>query len=128
MMDGGAGRKFKAGKVLHVGDGKRKENATGFMVKSGNVMKDILLGKTNRGPRDPLWEQVERGQGGYRGHIVRRAGLSDMGPAAGSYKTNWQDDVWTEAAGESALESRRGGVKGAFDGDGYRASRFSEHL
>ena len=84
MMDGRSRRKFKAGRMLHVGDGKRNENATGFMVKSGNVVKDILRGKTSRGPRDPLWEQVERE---YRGHIVRRAGLSDMGPAAGSYKT-----------------------------------------
>ena len=87
MMDGGARRKFKVGKVSYVGDGKRKESATGFMVKSGNAMKDILRGKTSRGPRDPLWEPVERGQGEYRGQIVRRAGLSDMGPAAGSYKT-----------------------------------------
>ena len=87
MMDEGGRRMFKAGRVLHVGDGERKESATGFMVKSGNMMNDILRGKTGRGPRDPLWEPVERGHGEYRGHIVRRAGLSDMGPAAGSYKT-----------------------------------------
>lgn len=76
MMDRGGQRTLKAGRGLGVGDEERKESATGFMVKSGNVMKDILRGKTSRSTRDPLCE----GQREYRGHIVRRAGLSDMGP------------------------------------------------
>ena len=125
MMDGGERRRVKAGRVSHAGDGKRKEHATGFMVKSRNAMKHILLGTTSRGPRGSLWKPVERVQGVDRGYTVRRAGLNDMGPAAGSDMSSRRDGLWTKMV---AVESRNGGAKGPVDGDGYRVSRFTELL
>lgn len=125
MTDGGERRRFKAGKVLEV-DGRRlKKGATGFMVKSGNAVKDILRGKGGWGSRDSLSGVGERVHGEELGRYVRRAGLSDMGPETGSYTSSRRDDVWTK---ELSLESRRSGAKGPVDVDGYRVSRFSEHF
>lgn len=76
-------RKLKVGRS----DRELKEGATGFMVKSGSVMRDILLGKESRGSPESWLGQAERVHGGYWGCSVRRAGLSDMGREIGSELT-----------------------------------------
>ncbi len=125
MTDGGERRRFKAGKVLEVDGGRLKEGTTGFMVKSGNAVKDILRGKGGRGSRGSLSEVGERVRGEELGRYVRRAGLSDMGPETGCYTSTRRDEIWTKELG---LESRRSGAKGPVDVDGYRVSRFLEHF
>lgn len=127
ILDQGERRNLKVGKV-EMGDKKPKEVATGFMVKSGNVVKNILLGKTGRASRESLSGPMEMVYGGRQHQGIRRAGLSDMGPVTGSYTCGWRDEVWTKAAEGFALESRKGVAKGPVDGNGYRASRFSELL
>ena len=128
VIDVGERRRVKAGKSWEMDDRTPKEAATGFMVKNGNVMKDILLGEASRTSRTPLSGPEERVHSENWGHYVRRAGLSDMGPVTGSYMSNWRDEVWTNAAEEFGLESRKSVAKGPVDGDGYRVSRFCEHL
>lgn len=120
------GRKFKAGKV-EMDDWEADVGATGFMVNSGSVMKNILLGKAGRASRESLSE-YERVREGSQHHCVRRAGLSDMSPDTGSYMSGSRDEVWTKAAEVFPLESSNGVARGPVDGNGYRASRFSEHL
>lgn len=127
MMDEREKRKSKAGKVER-DDRKADLGATGFMVKSGNVMKNILLGKAGRASRGSLLGPAEKVYGGREHHDMRRAGLSDMGPITGSYTCGWRDEIWTKAAEGFALESSKDVGKGPVDGNGYRASRFSEHL
>ena len=120
MRKAGETQRLRIGEILGVDDGEPKEGATGFIAESGNgVGKENLQGKASWAPREEI-------HGGYEGHEVRRAGLSDMGPVIGSNMARGRDVVWTGAPRGSA--NRRCGAKGPVDGDGYRVSRFFEHL
>ncbi|KAL9134286.1 MAG: hypothetical protein Q9175_004538 [Cornicularia normoerica] len=125
VMDDGEGRKSKAGKSLEMEERKRKEGATGFMVKSGSVMRNILQRKASRVSRESStrpWEVSSQ-------HLhMRRAGLNDMGPDTGSYLSGWRDEVRTKAPKGFAPGSKMGGARGPVGGNRYRASRFQEHL
>ena len=85
-----------------------------------------MRGKASRPPRESYSGPAEESHGGYEGHEVRRAGLSDMGPVIGSNTPRGRDEVWTGVPRGSA--STRCGARGPVDGDGYRGSRFFEHL
>lgn len=125
-MDEGERRKYKAAK-LDMGDGKRKDGATGFMVKSGNVMRSILLEKASRAQRKSSARPWGVTQTSSQHLHIRRARLNDLGPDAGSNMYG-RDKVWTKAPMRFSRESRKGFVGGPVDGNGYRASRFYEYL
>ena len=111
-------RRNKAAR-LETGDGKTNEGATGYMVKSGHVMKRIVLEKAGRAPRE--WESSQ--------HLhIRRAGLSDMGPETGSSVSGGRDEVWTRMPDKFSRDSIRGAARGPVDGNRYRVSRSYEHL
>ena len=94
-MDEGERRNNKAAK-LDMGDGKRKDGATGFMVKSGNVMRSILLEKASRAPRKSSARPWGKIQTSSKHLHIRRARLSGIGLDAGSNMSG-RDEVWTKA-------------------------------
>ncbi|KAF6239851.1 hypothetical protein HO173_002398 [Letharia columbiana] len=118
----------KAGRLLEMDDGKANEDVTGSMVTCGNMMEDILVRKAGPAPRVSSPRPREKTQAFGQHPVMRRAGLSDMGPVTGSHTCGWRDEVWNRAAEGFAVESRKGGARGPGDGSGYRASRFCEHL
>ena len=93
MGDDGESRKSKAAKSLEMDRGRPKTDATGFMVKYGNVMRDCLMRKESRAPRESpkkLWVDTRASS---QHPCVRRAGLSDMGPYAGSSVSSCRTEV-----------------------------------
>lgn len=128
LRDVGERRKSKTGRLLEMDDRKAKEDATGSMVKCGNMMEDILVRRAGRAPRVSSPRPREKTQAFGQHPVMRRAGLSDMGPVTGSHTCGWRDEVWNRAAEGFAVESGKGGARGPGDGNGYRASRFCEHL
>ena len=117
-MDKGERRKSKAGK-LDVDDRKANIGATGFMVKSVNVMKDIVGGKAGRASRE-----AGRVHSNRQHYSMRRAGLSDMSLDTGSYLSGRRDETRSKAAEGFAFEARKGVATGPVDGNVYRVSRF----
>ena len=103
-----------------------KEEAKGFVVKSRDAMKDILL----REASGVSWGSVTGPAEGLRGgQEVRRAGLSDMGPLIGSNMPTWRHGIWSKGLERTTFEGRKGGARGGpVDGDGFRVSRFVEHF
>lgn len=128
VTDDGERRKSKAGKSLEMEDRKRKEGATGFMVKSGSVMRNILQRKASRVSRESSTRPWEETQVSSQHLHLRRAGLNDMGPDTGSYVSGRRDEVRTKAPKGLSLGSKMGGARGPVGGNRYRASRFQEHL
>ncbi len=128
MTDAGKRRRVKARKISPMGEKGSKEAATGFMVKSGNTMRDILLETARRASGGSFSGSAEQIHGGNWGGSVRRAGLSDMGPEIGSGVGRFRDVVWGNSAKGFAFENRKGSARGPVDGNGYRASRFSERF
>lgn len=128
VMDKGEKKKLRAGGLLDMDARKPEEGTMGFMATSGDAVKNVLPGKASRASRASLSEPAEGFHGENRGRYVRRAGLSDMGPETGCYIPSWRDEVCAKAAGEFVHESRKSVGKGPVDGNGYRISRFSEHL
>ena len=127
MMDEGERKRFKNGKSSERDDRRPKAEATGFMVKSGSVMRDILR-KDSRAPRESSTKPWVGIQTSSQHPYVRRAGLSNMGRYAGSSVSGYCDEMWTEAPEGLALEGRKGDVRWPVDGNGYRASVFDERL
>lgn len=73
------------GKVKEAGDRKPKEEASGFMVRSGSMMRNILRDTARRATRMPPRSQWKKTHVSGQQRLVRRAGLNDMGPDAGGY-------------------------------------------
>ena len=103
-MDEGERRNNKAVK-LDMGGGKRKDGATGFMVKSGNVMRSILLEKASRAPRKSSARPWGKTQTSSQHLHIRRARLSDVGPDVGGNMSG-RDEVWTKAPMRFSLEKK----------------------
>ncbi|CAD6585206.1 MAG: hypothetical protein ASARMPRED_002097 [Alectoria sarmentosa] len=105
-MDEGERRKSKAGK-LEMDDRKANIGATGFMVKSVNVMKDIVGGKAGRASREALSRPAGSLHRNRQHYSVRRAGLSDMSLDTGRYMCGRRYETRSKAAEGFAFETRR---------------------
>ena len=112
-------RDRKTLKPSEASDRKPKEEASGFMVRSGSMMRNIIQDEARRATRMPPRSQWKKTHVSGRQNLVRRAGLNDMGPDAGSYMSE-RDEVRTEAPRGSILESRVGGARGPVGGNRYR--------
>ena len=99
-------------------DRQPKEEASGFMVRSGSMMRNIIQDRARRETRMPPRSQWDKGHVLGRQGLVRRAGLNDMGPDAGGYVSEG-DEVRSEAPEGSILESRICGARGPAGGNGY---------
>ena len=119
MMGEEERRNRKALKPSEARDRRPKEEASGFMVRSGSMMRNIIQDTARRATRMPPRSQWEKMHDSGRQNLVRRAGLNDMGPEAGSYMSEW-DEVKTEAPKGSILESRICGARGPAGGNRYR--------
>ena len=119
MMGGEERRNRKALKLSGVRDRKPKEEASGFMVRSGGVMRNIIQNTARGGTRMPSRSQWKKRRVSGQQGLVRRAGLNDMGPEAGGYVSEW-DEVRAEAPKGSILESRICGARGPVGGNRYR--------
>ena len=119
MMGQEERRNRKALKPSEARDRKPKEEASGFMVRNGSMMRNIIQDTAGGEKRMPPRSQWKKMHDLGRQDLVRRAGLNDMGPEAGSYMSEW-DEVRSEAPEGSSLESRICGARGPIGGDRYR--------
>ena len=77
-------RKRKTWKPSEADKRKLKEEASGFMVTSGSVMRNIIQDTARRATRMPPRCQWKKTHVSGQQNLIRRAGLNDMGPDAGS--------------------------------------------
>ncbi|KAM0804190.1 hypothetical protein BDR22DRAFT_885973 [Usnea florida] len=84
-------RNRKALKLSGARDRRATEEASGFMVRSGSMMRNIIQDTARRATRMPPRSQWTKGRVPGRQNLVRRAGLNDMGPSAGSYMSEWDE-------------------------------------
>lgn len=124
MMNLKRGREIKA----EIDDRESEESAMGFLVESGNVVRDVLLGKAGRASREYSTRQSGEMQGSGECREIRRAGLSDMSADIGTYMSSRRDKIWTKTGGDCALESSDSAAKAVVGADGCRVSRFFEHV
>ena len=84
-------RNRKALKLSGARDRRPKEEASGFMVRSGCMMRNIIQDTARRATRMPPRSRWKKGRVSGRQNLVRRAGLNDMGPSAESYMSEWDE-------------------------------------
>ena len=126
-MDEEERRERKAGK-FDVDDRKAKIGATGFMVQSVNVMKEIVGENAGQASSEALSRPAGRVHSNRQHYSMRRAGLSDMSLDTGSYMSGRRYETRSKAAEGFAFEARKGVATWPVDGNVYRVSRFIEHL